>query len=131
MLDRFNENDLELHISILGWVHIISGAFFLIIALFSFVVLPTLGVISGDSDGVVVLGFIGTGLGLLMAVLGLPGVIAGYGLLRRKPWARMLALVLGLLNLVNFPFGTAIAVYTLLVLMQNSANGYFENHRTA
>jgi len=36
------------------------------------------------------------------------GFIAGYGLLQREPWARVIALVLGFLSLFNIPFGTAV-----------------------
>jgi len=57
-------------------------------------------------------------VGLLMAALGLPGLLAGYGLLTRKPWARVLAIVVGILSLLNFPIGTAIGIYTLWVLTQ-------------
>jgi hypothetical protein len=45
------------------------------------------------------------------------GFIAGWGLLQREPWARVIALVLGFLSLFNIPFGTAVGVYTLWVLL--------------
>ena len=45
------------------------------------------------------------------------GFIAGWGLLQREPWARILALVLGFISLFNVPFGTAVGVYTLWVLL--------------
>lgn len=45
------------------------------------------------------------------------GLIAGWGLLDRQPWARMLAIVLGFLNLLHVPFGTALGIYTLWVLL--------------
>jgi hypothetical protein len=45
------------------------------------------------------------------------GAIAGWGLLDRQPWARMLAIVLGFLHLLNMPFGTALGIYTLWVLL--------------
>jgi len=51
---------------------------------------------------------------LVGAVLGL---IAGWGLLTRQPWARMLAIVLGCISLINLPFGTALGIYTLWVLL--------------
>jgi hypothetical protein len=60
-----------------------------------------------------------------MAALGIPGLLAGYGLLTRKPWARVLAIVVGILGLLNFPVGTAIGIYTLWVLMQPAASEYF------
>jgi hypothetical protein len=45
------------------------------------------------------------------------GFIAGWGLLQREPWARILTLVLGFIALFNIPFGTAVGVYTLWVLL--------------
>ena len=44
-------------------------------------------------------------------------LMAGWGLLERQPWARMLAIVLGVLHLINVPFGTALGAYTLWVLL--------------
>jgi len=44
------------------------------------------------------------------------GAIAGWGLLDRRPWARTLAIVLGVLALFDIPFGTALGIYTLWVL---------------
>ena len=45
------------------------------------------------------------------------GFIAGWGLLQREPWARIVALVLGFNALFHIPFGTAVGVYTLWVLL--------------
>ncbi len=45
------------------------------------------------------------------------GFIAGWGLMKREPWARVIALVLGFISLFNVPFGTAVGVYTLWVLL--------------
>ena len=45
------------------------------------------------------------------------GIVAGWGLLERRPWARMLAIVLGCIFLVDMPFGTALGIYTLWVLL--------------
>ena len=54
------------------------------------------------------------GLLLVGAVL---GIVAGWGLLERQPWARMLAIVLGCFSLLDMPFGTALGIYTLWVLL--------------
>jgi len=45
------------------------------------------------------------------------GLIAGWGLLDRQPWARTLAIVLGSFSLFDVPFGTALGIYTLWVLL--------------
>ena len=54
------------------------------------------------------------------------GFIAGWGLLRREPWARIVALVLAFLALLNVPFGTAIGVYTLWVLLPGPSEREYE-----
>jgi hypothetical protein len=56
-------------------------------------------------------------VGVLLVVMGALGLMAGWGLLERRPWARMLALVLGCINLIKVPFGTALGIYTLWVLL--------------
>jgi|SRR5579885_2168648 len=57
------------------------------------------------------------GFGLLLLVGAVAGILAGWGLLERQPWARMLTIVLGFLNLLDMPFGTALGIYTLWVLL--------------
>ncbi|HEY2014551.1 MAG TPA: zinc ribbon domain-containing protein [Bryobacteraceae bacterium] len=57
------------------------------------------------------------GVGGLFLASAAVGILAGWGLLDRQPWARMLAIVLGCFNLIDMPFGTALGVYTLWVLL--------------
>jgi hypothetical protein len=53
------------------------------------------------------------------------GLLAGWGLLNYRPWARVLALILGAISLLHFPFGTALGIYTLWVLLPaESENEY-------
>lgn len=54
----------------------------------------------------------------------------GAGLRRRTTWARTLALVVGLLNLVNVPPGTLLGDYTLWVLTQPDVDRYVCTPRT-
>lgn len=46
----------------------------------------------------------------------LPALIAGYGLLKRKNWARTAGIVAAILMALNIPFGTALAFYSLWFL---------------
>jgi len=55
-------------------------------------------------------------IGGVFTLASLVGVLAGWGLLERKPWARTLAIVLGVLALFKFPLGTALGIYTLWTL---------------
>lgn len=56
-------------------------------------------------------------LSLFLMATAVIGIIVGWGLLDRQPWARMLAIVLGCIFLVDMPFGTALGIYTLWVLL--------------
>src|SRR5580698_6110277 len=58
-----------------------------------------------------------TGLGIFVVAKAACGFFAGWGVLHREPWARVIALVLGFISLFNVPFGTAVGVYTLWVLL--------------
>jgi hypothetical protein len=55
--------------------------------------------------------------GVFMTALGAVGFFAGWGLLERAPWARMLTIVLGCFALLHMPLGTALGIYTLWVLL--------------
>lgn len=71
------------------------------------------------------LGLVGWMIGGAMLVLALPGIIAGAGLLRFKPWARVLALIIAAFHLFNFPFGTALAVYAFWALLSRESASIF------
>lgn len=57
----------------------------------------------------------GLGLGILLLAVG--GYAAGIGLLTMQPWARLLAIVVGVIELISIPIGTALGIYTLWVLL--------------
>ena len=63
-----------------------------------------------------------TGIALFILLKGGVSLIAGFGLLERQPWGRPLALVMAFIALLNVPFGTALGVYTLWVLMSPHAD---------
>jgi hypothetical protein len=60
-------------------------------------------------------------IALFVLVKAAAGFITGWGLLHREPWGRVLALVLGFVSLFNIPFGTAVGVYTMWVLLPGAA----------
>ena len=47
-----------------------------------------------------------------------PGLIAGIGLLSKKSWGMVLALIVGIINIFSFPFGTAIGIYTIWIFAE-------------
>jgi hypothetical protein len=118
--------DLQLHVNILAWLLIISHALFLLLGIGLFLLLTGVGAASGDGTAMAVLSIVGSVLGLFFAVLALPGMLAGFGLLAGRSWGRLLSLVVGILGLVNFPVGTAIGIYALWVLLPEDAAAFFK-----
>lgn len=66
-----------------------------------------------------------SGIAMFLLIKAGLSLIAGLGLLERQAWARSLVLVLSVLALLNLPFGTALGVYTLWVLMSPQADSQY------
>lgn len=67
------------------------------------------------------------GLGLLLLIKSCLGIASGVGLLQRQSWARTLAIVMGIIVLINIPFGTALGVYTLWTLLSPESQREYES----
>jgi hypothetical protein len=55
--------------------------------------------------------------GLFAIVIAVAYAFVGYGLQQRAGWARITALILGGLSILNFPVGTAIGIWIFMVLL--------------
>jgi hypothetical protein len=64
--------------------------------------------------------------GWVMLICSAVGIAAGWGLMQKVPWARLLTLILAFLSLFNLPFGTALGVYSLWVLLPDEAAREYE-----
>ena len=65
-------------------------------------------------------------IGILLLVKAGLGIGAGWGIMQREGWARVLAIVLGVSALFSIPFGTALGIYTLWVLASPNAGAEYE-----
>jgi hypothetical protein len=54
---------------------------------------------------------------VFLLVRGGLALAAGWGLLERSQWGRIVAIVAAFLCLLRFPFGTALGIWTLVVLL--------------
>jgi len=53
-------------------------------------------------------------------------LMAGWGLMEHAPWGRVVAIVVAFLGILKFPFGTALGIWTLVVLMGYRNNSLYE-----
>jgi len=130
---------MSTHVKVLGWVHLVFGFLGCVAGVMAFLILSAVGTrFSGLHDFYVLdryfpaaLGFLGLGtlIGGMALIFSLPGLIAGYGLLKYREWARILTIVLCFLNLLNIPFGTILGAYGLWVLLSSEGERHYRHNR--
>jgi uncharacterized membrane protein len=118
------------HVKILGILHIVFGAmgvFAAVVVLLIFGGISALVSVSDRSTDLPapILGVIGSVIFIIVLVLSLPGLIIGIGLMQFRPWARIGGIVLSALDLLGFPFHTALGVYGLWVLLNRQTEQMF------
>ncbi len=109
---------MEKHITVVAVLRLVFSALGLITGVVLYVLLSAFGYLIDDLQVKTVLSIIVNIAMVVLVVLSIPGIIAGIGLLKRKEWARILTLILSALDLINFPLGTALAVYSIWALVQ-------------
>jgi hypothetical protein len=117
---------MNTHVKVVGWLWIANGALSILMAIIGLTVInwprmiPEVNVSLLASFGVV--------------CFFLPGIIAyvlaGYGLLNYKSWARILSIILAIFNLILFPIGTALGIYTLIIMFNDEAEALFNGQAT-
>lgn len=109
---------LEGHLRILGMLWIVLGSLFAVPAIF--LLLFGSGAhfaLHGNQffpEVFPLLLYIGGGFLLIVSA---GGICVGLGLMQRQVWARTAAIIFGILGLFHPPFGTALGIYTLWVLL--------------
>ncbi len=109
---------MEKHINVVAALQIGLSIFNLLIAFLIFTVLKLVGGFVDDTNGATILSLIADILAIVFIIISVPGILAGMGLYKRKEWARVLTLVLSVIEIFNFPFGTAIGIYSIWALIQ-------------
>jgi hypothetical protein len=66
-----------------------------------------------------------TALAVIAILWGAAHVVVGVPLRRRRPWSRIMALMLGSIDLLLLPYGTALGLYGLWVLLHEDGKKLF------
>lgn len=117
---------IETHLTIVAALHIALGVLGLLTFAFAFFVVVGTGIAMWEVEGTALGTTIAAVAIMFLAVLSVPGIVGGLGLVYRKAWARILLLVVAFIQLINIPFGTALGIYTLWVLLQDEARRALE-----
>ncbi len=114
---------LEQHVRTLGILWMIVGAVTLVPALVLLLLSSVVHIAIPFSDalarelGPLVLMIVGAGF----LLVGAGGLLVGWGLIGHQPWARIVAILVGILALIHPPLGTILGIYTLWVLLSHNA----------
>jgi hypothetical protein len=119
------------HIKILGILNIVLGS---LTAIAGLIVLVVFGGLAGlmhstmglntTNDGFApapILAIIGFGISIFLLVLSAPAIIGGIGLMRFRPWSRVLMIIVSVFHCFHIPIGTALGVYGFWVLFNPEA----------
>ena len=119
---------MEKHVKLISVLWIVYGALGLIWAFIIFGTLIGVSFIPDiDEEAVYILRSVGVFVSAIIGIFSLPEVITGIGLLKRKEWARILSMVLSFLNLLAIPFGTALSIYTLVIMFKDETAELFQS----
>ena len=131
--------NMQVHVKVLGAIFIALSSLGLLFALFIMFGFSALGLAgaagaANDPDAAVALpffGIVGAALSGAVVFVTLPGLIAGIGLLKFKPWGRVLGIVVSALSLLGFPWFTLFGAYGLWVLLSKETEPLFQSRGTS
>jgi hypothetical protein len=123
---------METHVKVLGVLHIVLGALWVLLALMLTLAFGSaVGIVGAAADGeeaaiaIPIIGVTGFSLVIFILALAIPGIVVGVGLLKFRPWARIVGIVLSAINLINIPIGTVVGIYGLWVLLTKETERLF------
>ncbi len=117
---------MDTHVKVIGWLWIAIGVASILMVVIGLIVINWPGNVPSPRDSLIATS------GVLCFFL--PGIIvefvAGSYLLEFKAWARILAIILGIINLLFFPIGTALGIYTLVIMFNEETKALFRGEGT-
>ena len=115
---------MDTHVKVVGWLWIVSGVASILMVIIALTAINWPGNVPSPRDSLIATS------GVLCFFI--PGIIAdfvaGYGLLKYKSWARILSIILSILNLVflcALILPAALAIYTLIIMFNKEAVALF------
>ena len=119
----------EQHNKYLGISHLVYGGLFflLMLGMLTFMAVMFAAMPNGpNGPPAFFFTFMFVFLGLFYGAMTVPSFIAGYGLLKRKKWAKTASIIAGVLSGMSFPMGTAVCVYTFWFLFSEPGKTLYD-----
>ena len=118
---------MDKHVQLVGIFWIAMGAMSFIAGFLVFGILFGISFIPDmEGEAPTILRGIGLGVGIFLWVISAPRIICGIGLMKRLEWARILTLIVAFLSLLDIPLGTALAIYSFVILLKDETIQLFK-----
>ena len=116
---------MDSHVKIVGWLWIANGVVSILMIIIGLIIVNVY--VPGAQDALLVT------LGGLCCFI--PGIVVdfliGFGIFNYKSWARILAIIFAIINLPLFPVGTAVGIYTLVIMFNEEVKALFRGEDAA
>ncbi|MCP4633876.1 MAG: hypothetical protein GY855_13195 [candidate division Zixibacteria bacterium] len=107
------------HVKAVAWLQIGLSIIGVLIAFTIALLLWGIGLSIHDHTAEMIISIIAPMIAVFAAVTALPSIIGGIFLLKYKEWSRILVIIVSFIDLICFPIGTAVGVYSLWVLLND------------
>jgi hypothetical protein len=117
---------MENHVKAVGIIHIAFSVMGIIVAIAIFTGLNLVTRLPDvEEEAARIIQAVAMIVPWFIIIFSLPGIVGGIGLLKYQGWARILVLILSFLNLLEFPIGTAVGIYSIWVLFDKRTEKLF------
>ncbi len=110
---------MDKHVTAVAALFIAFGALGVFLALIILVAAVALGLAQTDDEAIWIFSILMPAMAVFILLTAAAKIVGGIALLQRRPWARILVLILSFLSLPWFPIGTAYGIYAIWVLMKD------------
>ncbi len=116
---------MEKHVKIISWLYVVEGLLTMMLLFGGSSLLIGLGFMTEDRGAAGILAILVGIIVWIGVIFTIPQFIGAWGMLKRKNWARILMIIISILNLLEPPFGTALGIYALVILFREDAKPFF------
>lgn len=120
---------MEKHINVVASLRIGFSLLGILLGVLFYIIFYFVGDFVDDPDAELALTIIANVFAVLIVIVCVPGILAGIGLFKRKEWARILTLIISVIDLFNVPIGTAIGAYSIWALVQPETVELFKQNK--
>jgi uncharacterized membrane protein YhaH (DUF805 family) len=107
---------------LLGALHIAISIIYILISAAMCAILYSIDFFSGNEISPKTIHVTGAVLSFFLFLIALCGIAGGIGTMHNNQFSNTITLILGCIDLIFIPIGTAVGIYTILVFMKNDTS---------